>query len=259
MPRQAGKWLGVLLGLLWSIDARAHASREGEHPIQVRTSQTSKAGEVQPRPGKGAWQWTTEERLARRFDPEAMKARAADQEKAQAWFKRIPVDDSEPLFSVPEKSAESPQRMLIDGRQTPELFLPWELFTSLLADAFPPGAEHAELLRRPIEERAAALGFGRDLWPRLAKVAAPLLKLETDQERLGPSPSIPTNGYELDARSLHFCRARAQAIAAAKAEFGEDPFLRLLYEALAPQVQFDYFGVDSGLADHLRFLERGCR
>ena len=206
--------------------------------------------------GKPAWRWTVEERIAGRFDPEAMKVRAAEQDKERAWAKRVPVADSDPLFSIPAAS-DTPSKMSIEGKQTPELFLTWELFTSLLNRAFPPGGEFAEPLRRPIEERAVALGFGRDLWPRLEKVAQPLLKLEAEQERL--PPSSPKDGYEMDARSIRICRARAEAIAAAEAEFGREAFLRLLYEAVAPDVRLDYFGVDSGLADHLRFLEEGCR
>jgi hypothetical protein len=113
-------------------------------------------------------------------------------------------------------------------------------------------------LRGPIERRAAALGFGRDLWPRLEKVAAPLRKLETEQKRQGDSPSTPVNIYKMDARSVHFCRVRAQVIAAAKAEFGEEAFLRLLYEALAPEVRLTY-PIYPRMAEHLRFMEEGCR
>jgi hypothetical protein len=186
-----------------------------------------------------------------------MKARASEQAAEQkALRKFIPRDESDPLWQIPEDSAPT---MLIEGRRTPELFLTWELFNSLLSRAFPRGGESAEPLRRPIEQRAAALGFGRDLWPRLRKVAEPLLKLEAEQERLRRSPSVPASGYKLDAWSIHLCRVRAQAIADAKAEFGEEAFLRLLYEALAPEVQLLYGAVDPELADHLRFLEGGCR
>jgi hypothetical protein len=162
MPRYARKWLArVLPAMLWLASTVAYSS-----PLESRGVT----------PGKPAWKWTVAERLARRFDPEAMKARAAEQDKTRAWFKHVPADDSDPFFSTKDKGTEPPQRISIEGRKTPELFLTWELFTSLLSRAFPPGGEHAEQLTRPIEEWAAALGFGRDLWPRLAKVAAPLLK-----------------------------------------------------------------------------------
>ena len=37
-------------------------------------------------PQKPAWQWTTEERLAKRFDPETMKSRAASEAAEQERF-----------------------------------------------------------------------------------------------------------------------------------------------------------------------------
>ena len=47
-------------------------------------------------------------------------------------------------------------------------------------------------------------------------------------------------------------------MAAAKAELGEEPFLALLYGAVAPTFSRTYV-VSEGLADQLRFVEGGCR
>jgi hypothetical protein len=245
--------IGALVLILW------FTSVIGLHAQQAPRADDAKAPAQERSPAapkKPAWQWTVDERLAKRFDPAQMKARAAEHDAEQKALEELNrVNGSDPLFSIPPDAAPT---MTIDGRKTPELFLTEELFTTLLGRAFPPGGEHMQQLRGPIERRAAALGFGRDLWPRLEKVAAPLRKLEAEQKQPGDSPSTPVNIYKMDAQSVRFCRVRAQVIAAAKKEFGEEAFLRLLYEALAPEVRLTY-PIYPRMADHIRFMEEGCR
>jgi hypothetical protein len=202
---------------------------------------------------KPAWKWTVTERMAKRFDSEAMATRVrrrADEHKA--LHDLYPPSDDDPLFKVDDQT--NPPTDVIDGKRTPELFFTQELFTYLLDDGFPPDELRVRESRGPIESRAVALGFGQDLWPRLEKAAAPFLALRREAERLHISqPSSP-------AEALRWCRARAQAIAAAKAEFGEEPFLRLLYEAVAPNKTAFFFSPPApDLARHLRYMEGGCQ
>src|SRR5215203_6197679 len=150
MPTHARKWLaGVLPAMLWLTSAAAYGSVSG-------------GAKAEP-PGKPAWRWTAEERLARRFDPEAMKARVAEQRAEQSASHMLfpKIDDG--LFAEGEEGTSGITDTL-DGRKHPELFFPDELFASLLNDGFPPAGEPRSETRRPIEERAAALGFGRDDW-----------------------------------------------------------------------------------------------
>lgn len=206
---------------------------------------------------KPAWKWTVEERLAKRFDPEGMAARERERvAEREAHRARIPSSTGSPLFDF-EEPADGPRSDRIDGRKYPELYLPFELFIVLLDHGFPPDGQYTSELRGPIEERAAALGFGQDLWPRLEKAAAPLLELHREDERL--HRSAPTSAPDLkdDGRSILFCHTRARAMAAAKAEFGEEPFLRLLYEAVAPDLQIEFF--PPGVAKDLHYLEAGCQ
>lgn len=112
-----------------------------------------------------------------------------------------------------------------------------------------------------IERRAVALGFGRDLWKRLEKAAAPYLELQRADERRARaklSPPRPRVGLEMDSDAILYCRARARAFAAAKSEFGAESFLRLLYIGVTPGLAISYV-VKDGLADQLRFIDGGCR
>lgn len=61
-----------------------------------------------------------------------------------------------------------------------------------------------------------------------------------------------------ESDALAHCRSLAQALAAAKAEFGEEIFLRLLYQEVAPSVSITY-SLDERTRDRLRSLENGCQ
>ncbi|MFY9826361.1 MAG: hypothetical protein WAM82_33665 [Thermoanaerobaculia bacterium] len=212
---------------------------------------------------KHAWEWTTDERLLQRFDPEAMEARAAERAaEKRVFLKRFPKAAGS--LAEPEAAASSSQTLdTIEGSKTPELFLPSELFDNLLNTGFPPEGRLSGESRRIIEDRAVPLGFGSDLWKRLEKAAAPYLKLQREEEgraETRPSRFHPANGPEIDGDAVSRCRARAAAFSAAKADFGEEPFLRLLYEAVAPGLSRTYI-VDQGTERHLsslRSLEGGC-
>lgn len=143
-------------------------------------------------------------------------------------------------------------------RGRPLLFLrrPWELFHSLLTSGFPPDGRHQKEFRQDIEERAAALGFGADLWRRLGKLASPLLELQREDARRAKALKSPAGDSHL---TLPICRARAKALAAAKAEFGEEAFLRLLYEVIAPSLSKSSGEIEpKAAAANLLRIEGGC-
>lgn len=205
-------------------------------------------------PKKEAWKWTLEERLAARFDPEALAAREAEhQAEQESIFRRFgdPLEGELKNMKGPPATAEH-----LDGRKAPELFLPGELFTQLINHGFSPqgGNWDVRRSREPIEERAAALGFGRDLWVRLEKVAAPYLELlrESGPRRVD---------QEISERDIRLCQLRTRVLEAAKVEFGEESFLRLLYEAVAPNALRVYILKGPDYRQHeeqLRSLEGGC-
>jgi hypothetical protein len=217
--------------------------------IAVAQTQENGAATRHDKPGKPAWQWTLEERLEARFNPEAMKARSAREaelaKKTAAQFG--------------ERFDFSPDQHSIDGKREPELFLPGELFHALLSDAFPDNALQQEEMRSRIEERAAVIGFGSDLWIRLERVAAPYLRLRDERNLHALEALARSEAFEDSEKdSLARCRALARALADAKAEFGDKVFLRLLYEAKAPTMSLGYSS-NEGLSDRLRFMEGGCQ
>ena len=190
---------------------------------------------------KPAWQWTLDERLAARFDPAAQAAReAAHRDVIAHLHLGGPAD-------------------IVDGKVAPELFLPSELFNHLLKVAFLEVGALGPEPRRAIEERAAGLGFARDLWPRLETAAWPYLKLHGAHSRLfGSGDALDGKGlFGRPSSELADCRLRAEALASAKANFGEKPFLRLLYEAVAPTTRVSYT-VNSMSRAQARFIEEGC-
>jgi hypothetical protein len=188
-----------------------------------------------------------------------MKARAKERAAEREDFeKRFPSLAQGPF------AGEVKNRQAVDtirGEKNPELFMIFELFDHLLSMGFPPGGIDQPESRRLIEERAVVLGFGQDLWDRLDQAAAPFLKLQRRDEQLvrnGSLPSHSADGTKMSPEALHWCRARAKAIAAAKAEFGEEPFLRLLYSGVTSGFSITYF-FNPGDADRLRYVEGGCQ
>jgi hypothetical protein len=207
------------------------------------------------KPRKPAWQWTVDERLAARFDPKALEAQAAKQQ--ELWEKSSMAE----LLGI-QPSPSDQAMATLDGAKNPELFLSWEIFNFLLHRAFPAeGLDPKDESRRRIEERAAALGLGSDLWQRLEKVAHPLLELEREEYRRAmasrgrPQPEAKA---KFDKSIIRKCRVRAKAMAAAQEEFGAEIFLRFLYEAVAPTLNVAY-RVYEEKSEDLRFMERGCR
>lgn len=213
-------------------------------------------------PRKPSWKLSLPERLAERLNPEAIKARAAAESAQQReWNKRFPDNKA---FAAEKAETERAGGELYDsvsGRRNPELFLPSELFDDLLLRGFSPGRDRRET-RLLIEERAAALGFGRALWARLEKAATSYLALQHERDRHAREKLLLPASDEstMSAEALHWCRVRAEALANAKADFGEEPLLRLLYLAVAPDHNRTYVVKD--LAEHsrhLQYLEGGCR
>ena len=233
--------------MLFLIPALSAAAQPAGSPIKSSLS-------------KPAWEWSVDERLAERFDRELRKARAeARAAKIKDFQKRFPAP-ADDLFEVKNQQNVD----MIEGEKNPELFMTFELFDQLLEMGFPPHGMNQQESRRLIEERAAALGFGQDLWDRLERAAAPFLKLQRREEELarkGLLPSRPADSAKMSPEDLHWCRERARAIAAAKAEFGEEPFLRLLYAGVTPGFSITYatHTVNLGDADRLRYVEGGCQ
>lgn len=208
---------------------------------QAVPAQTAKAWDDTKPP----WKWTLEERLAKRFDPDEIAARAALGEKRM---------QEEPPFppGLPEwdEALMESAKTIINGRDTPELFTPMELFIHFVEGAYSFDGRDQRIRRQRVEEEAAALGFGADLWQRLRRVAAPYIKLFQEDHRIAIAEKLETGPTPPEV----LCGARRDALDAALDEFGEEAFLRLLYEVVAPPLSTSML-----MPENLRRWEGGCR
>jgi hypothetical protein len=246
--------------LLLAIRAPAETAQAGGADKPRAPGAVNRPDGAVPKP---AWEWSVEERLAARFDPEAVEAKEVerkandDEARKQSPDGRLPLDELLDQMTGPE-----PVTITLDGSKTPELYLPGELFWVLIDR----GLQHEQGSPDPgkywarMEGRAAALGFGRDFWDRLENIAAPYVTFQRP-DRLR---SVEQKGAgERKEEAQRRCRARAQALRAAEAEFGREAFLRLLYEAVAPDAyQVQILGPEpvdyQQHAEEARFQEGGC-
>lgn len=192
-------------------------------------------------------EWTVDERLAERFDAVAIERRNTASRSSRSGSTDPLANDNPPRTDD------------INGAEHPELFLPFELFDALVHRGFPEIRGEQTASRQRILEGVAALGFGADFWQRLETVIAPFLRLRRRDMRLGQAEAKAGVSEAKSARDpVEFCRARADSFAAAAREFGERPFLRLLYDVVAPGVNRTYVVTDT-LEAELRYHEGGCR
>lgn len=161
--------------------------------------------------GRRPWQWTVEERLALRFDPEHIKARRLAQ---QADDPRAATDGS--------ATGTAGRRVTIygiDGARNPELFLPHELFDGLLT-GFTPDLELRARQRQSFARAIRAFGYDdAEFWRRLEVVSAEYVALK----------------YDGRADRTALCRARHAALQAARNTFGG--FDVFLYTVIAPSAR----------------------
>jgi hypothetical protein len=201
--------------------------------LLILISVSSYAAQPERRP----WQLTSEERLARRFDPEHIRDRQAAYEAAHPR--------SRPARFIPAGVEKADQRNVtvyrIDGRRNPDLFLPHELFDGLLT-ALVPDARRREQQRTAYGPGIRALGFNEaDFWEQLEAIASDYVALKHS------SP---------DSNEAALCRARHDALRAARNSFGS--FDALLYSVIAPARQVSV-ATDTDDAARLIAAEKGCQ
>ena len=123
---------------------------------------------------------------------------------------------------------------VIDGRQHPELFLPTELFESLVRRGYVDVA-----LWREIHERdLAAAGLPDTFWAELEGIAAPYIDSLRRQRaaavRGRDNPRLMAESRrEIATAGASLCRQRAAALRGARDHFGP-AFDEFLYKAIAP-------------------------
>ncbi len=196
---------------------------------------------------KEPWEWTTEERLEARYDPQGISQR--NLRAMEEWGQ------------TPEKLHGETSRMIrIDGEWNPELFLPWELFQHLVGSGYLDPQEFRQPWREVRMDRAQHLPLGERFWQRLETAVGPYLALVRAERQGFETPRrLADSTAEADAEvaSQLLCEARADALEAARQEFGGQTFDRFLYEAVAPGVGIGH-SADRG-PWILEYVGRGCR
>jgi len=197
---------------------------------------------------KRAWEWTREERIARRFDPSEARARKEDA-VAQGHVAR----DSD--FNV------------VLGDRDPELLMPWELMDRLVTAYTWRDDKVKERYRRQWFASEAARQFGEDFYSRLQEVLLPFLDATSEAERLQAGMNGAAGESDAGSRKQWqeanhaICPSRAKALSAAREIFGRAAFDRFLYEAVAPGavVLTSTPSGTSSRAELEAWIEGGCR
>jgi hypothetical protein len=181
-------------------------------------------------------------------------------ERLEQW--RLLADEALAGDSAGAKSRDAVVR--VSGRERPELFFQWQLLEHLLSNAFIAPPEHRAIYRQGIETRAAALGFGADLWSHLERAGATWIENRERQaglaDRLASAGrgELPRLRRELDQLAAADCELRSAALDAAAHAFGARELERLLYRAVAPDFNVVANVSDLDL-DQLRRIQEGCQ
>jgi len=190
--------------------------------------------------------WTLEERLEMRFNPESMRSRSHHSAEVAG----------------PEMAPPAEGVNVVDGSRNPELLLPHELFQSLLTRAYGPNAETRETYREGLTAVLRSLGFSETFWDELEDQAKELLevdresRLRTEGYALLPEERKTEIRRELEELKVTYCQDRARVIAEVTAHYGRERFYDLLYRGVAPHMTLSSNGVT---ADQARFVAGGCQ
>jgi hypothetical protein len=186
---------------------------------------------------KRPWEWTDEERMAFRLDPNV-------------------VEVQPPAVKGGWRSQK------LEGNTHPEAIFPFELFSILLSSESGvnphPDHEHenARLFAMGIKDPDA---WRRELAPVLSPYTAPDREIHEFAARLQRSDRADREAMDKQLADLRRaqCRSTAQGLTAAREHYGRETFDRLLYMLVAPGLQL-VKGVGNDLEKELRYQARGC-
>jgi hypothetical protein len=205
--------------------------------------------------------WTTEERLAVRFDPgDISRRRKASREDLKKSNADLP--EVQAARAVPPEAGNETNNIV--GQRNPELFLPTEIFDSLIQHAFLPVPEMRESYRRTFEEGFQSAGFSPEaFWPTLTAIAKDTIQAHKEyyeiSRKLGKATAAERKALSrrIEEIGAGLCVQRAAELEAARQRFGRKAFDRFLYRTVAPTM-FQVMSSDPEWSDHLRQMEGGC-
>jgi hypothetical protein len=193
---------------------------------------------------------TVEERIALRTNPQLAQERVLEQRRVKA--------------SVLSKTSEvTPWVDEFVGKTHPELFLPHEVFREFINLAFKGPPRASQIVREGFAPEVRRHQLPADFWERLQSISAVYVAdLWADGDLLAAVQQQSGNAKRraeqaLALKQTDVCRSRADALAAARREFGQERLDRFLYEVMAVNM---FHSADRLLdAEQLRKAERGCR
>lgn len=192
-------------------------------------------------PGKKeAWEYSLDERLEMRFGP-----------------------DTGAEIKPPDAGrSESDKAVSVDGSSHPELLLPFELFRSLLRNAYNPIELTQELYREKMDPLLHSLGFEDGFWDELELIAEDTLTVDRERRRITKDRSSLSKreqeelSQRVDELYVNYCQDSARILAAATETFGKERLYKLLYQGVAPSVGVTSVG---STPEQMRFVAGGCQ
>lgn len=202
---------------------------------------------------KPAWQWTLEERIAKRLDRDSIRKRAEASDK----------DGATPQELSTANVFLSPSRFVIEGKRDPALLMPFELFGSLQTGV---SDEPGRGLRRLYRDKIRETGWNEELfWKVIADASAEYFRVLNEkhavrrQARSLPEAERTPLTTAAEALDVTSCRLRKEAQDAVRQQLGPEKFDRFLYEHVAPNVGI---GSDFPYGNEewrLKYVEGGCQ
>ena len=154
---------------------------------------------------------------------------------------------------------------VIIGRQNPELFMPFELFSSLIDHAFTGEGIEQQQFRRSLVSPIDDVGLTPDaFWASLDTAAAPYIANIRQEHDLARKLQLAKSDNErapirqqLNAVQQPQCSLRTAAIESAATRIGRTNLYRVLYEGIAPRMSVSSMEPDTPA--RFRYIAGGCR
>jgi hypothetical protein len=148
---------------------------------------------------------------------------------------------------------------VIDGRTTPELIMPNELFNALL-QGLSDNAQVAAVSRQTLAPGIRAFGFDEaDFWTRLDQATSHYrdqVRARSREERGQTSTALAQGAMQ--QTDLKLCQVRAVTLQSVRRIFRTEGFDRFLYTVVAPTISITT-EPSYETPEHLLSVERGCQ
>ena len=207
-------------------------------------------GALEPRREKPAWEWSDDERIQLRFDPIAIRERAAA-------HTRLAQPRTQPQAAEQTRTA---QEYVIDGSRDAELFLPVELL-DVLMQGLDSDASIRTSARAALANGIKEMGLTEnDFWSRLGQISEGYRALLAKPRNVTIHRVQTSDGmFSSFPIDIDRCVARNALLQSARTSFGTRTFQRFLYTAVAPEVKRVVTTQQSDPKQELLFIAHGCR